>query len=559
MEVKTPKRRGRKRKNSENIEMVEVLQKPKEWTEPPKGEEYSICKKCGNEFQQDYYAEQNIYSNYRTCKECRIKEAREKEKKSNENYSSQKALLDYEPFKAQQKMHDSFEIHRFLLLCCGNRFGKDRFTIMAFIIYFVDCLNENRHIDHTDMVPPVYGWIVAPTERMARQNWKELKKYFPKEWIVAISDSTLVMNTIGGGVIEVRSAYDPEALVGVGLDIVAITEAARIKDLAAVWANLEARLSSPGRGREKDRKGHSYGMGKAIINSSPLGKNYFYTMWTWGQKDHPNYSSMWESFQFSWDENPVNKELANTKILTKYGEMLYSEDLRRRLGNNVYRQNYLGEFLDDEGTVFKNFEEKCVKQLDFKLKAKQKREIIEEWQMAKPYNVYRIGYDPATGGSGDTPAIVIRDKSENRIVKIISLYGKKYDEQWDTISFYSKLYNNAECAYGITGHTAIEGQLAKRGVLEIPLDEHGTKKSEYINNLERAIENNCCQILYDGEEATQTLIYEMNDYSFINGRYKNKEQAHDDFVSAMYFCYFDFDKVEIIIPPIFDISIVDYE
>lgn len=256
----------------------------------------------------------------------------------------------------------------------------------------------------------------------------------------------------------------------------------------------------------------------------------------------------------------MNKELANTKILTKYGEMLYSEDLRRRLGNNVYRQNYLGEFLDDEGTVFKNFEEKCVKQLDFKLKAKQKREIIEEWQMAKPYNVYRIGYDPATGGSGDTPAIVIRDKSENRIVKIISLYGKKYDEQWDTISFYSKLYNNAECAYGITGHTAIEGQLTKRGVFEIPLDEHGTKKSEYINNLERAIENNCCQILYDGEEATQTLIYEMNDYSFINGRYKNKKTSTMmTLFQQCIFAYFDFDKVEIIIPPIFDISIVDYE
>lgn len=91
------------------------------------------------------------------------------------------------------------------------------------------------------------------------------------------------------------------------------------------------------------------------------------------------------------------------------------------VGNNVYRQNYLGEFLDDEGTVFKNFETKCVKILDLKLREKQKREIIEEWRIVKPYNVYRIGYDPATGGSGDTPAIVIRDKTENKIIRIISL------------------------------------------------------------------------------------------------------------------------------------------
>ena len=45
-------------------------------------------------------------------------------------------------------------------------------------------------------------------------------------------------------IIEVHSAYDPESLVAVGLDLVTITEAARIADLEDVWSNIEGRLNS---------------------------------------------------------------------------------------------------------------------------------------------------------------------------------------------------------------------------------------------------------------------------------------------------------------------------
>lgn len=150
---------------------------------------------------------------------------------------------------------------------------------MVGIKYFVECLNENRLINNPELVPPVLWWQIAPTEKMAKQNWRELKQYFPKDWIVACSDSNYQMETIGGGIIEVRSGYSAEDLVGVGLDLVTITEGARFKDLNLAWANLEARLNSPGRGRKKDRLGHEFGAGKAIINSSPIGRNDFYDLY----------------------------------------------------------------------------------------------------------------------------------------------------------------------------------------------------------------------------------------------------------------------------------------
>lgn len=427
----------------------------------------------------------------------------------------------------------------------GNS-GKDFCANMIAIEYFVECLNENRYIEKPEMAPSVLWWIIAPTEPMAKQNWRDLKKQFPKDWIVACSDSTFQMETIGGGIIEVKSAYNPESLVGVGLDLVTITEAARIDynkpgSLALVWANLEARLGSPGRGLDRDRKGKTYGVGKAIINSSPLGKNYFYEMFKWGQKGSDTYDSNWYSIQEPWTCNPSNQELAKSIVKTKYGNMTYEESLRRRLGDRKYRENYLADFLAGDGSVFKEFEEKCVVNVfNLGLNEEERKNFIADWQTPKAGHIYRIGYDPATGSSGDDPAIVIRDKINNNIVWQESMYGKNYEQQWDRIAYLSRLYNYAECAWLRTGHTSIENQLSKRGVLEIPLDEQGGKKGEYVQSLESAVQNGIVKVLADGKEESQTLILQMNDYTEVNKKYSNNTMEHDDYVSAMYAAFYDF-------------------
>ncbi len=301
--------------------------------------------------------------------------------------------------------------------------------MMIGIKYFVECLNENRAIYNPDMVPAVYWWIIAPTEKMAMQNWRELKQFFPKEWVVACADSILTMQTIGGGIIEVRSGYDENSLVGVGLDLVTLTEAARFRDLHLAWANIEARLSSEGRGRKQDRAGMKYGQGKAIINSSPIGKNDFYDLWCRGQKNNPEYSSEWWSAQYPWTANPTNAELAKKPIQTKYGVVTYEETLRRQLGERTFRSNYLADFTAELATVFRNFEDKCVYNpysSEYGFSQQEIKEIIRRWQEPIPGSIYIGGYDPATGSSSDSPAFVIREKSTNKVVRIFYLYGKSY-------------------------------------------------------------------------------------------------------------------------------------
>lgn len=442
----------------------------------------------------------------------------------------------------------TFTVNNLAIHNCGNRTGKDRFSNMAGIIYFVECLNENRHIDHPDIVPSVYWWIIAPTETMAMQNWRELKKFFPKDWVVSISNTTMTMQTIGGGMIEVRSAYDPESLVGVGLDLVTITEAARIKDLDVVWANLEARLSSPGRGREKDRRGKSYGVGKAIINSSPIGKNYFYTMWTWGQPQYDDYSSDWVSFSLPWTVNPANAEKAKEIIHTKYGDITYEESLRRRIGDRMYRQNYLADFLAGSGQVFADFQDKCCEDIysaKFNFTELERLKYIQEWQSVKPYRRYRASWDIATGSSEDSPVLMIRDMEENKIVKLVDLYGKDYEAQYETISYWCKHYNNAECVFSSTGHTACVGQLLKRGVSEVVVNEGGGNKTTFVINAQCACQNGDIHFLMDGSVEAQRAYAQIVDYTeHQNGKYSNESEPHDDWASALYLNYYDYQVQE---------------
>jgi len=204
-----------------------------------------MCEECGKPFERVWVTKYDMYSNQKTCGSCRMAKAN----------GFRKVTIPYSPHEAQQKIHDSEK--RFKILVCGNRFGKDLGSIGEGVIKFLQMENEERSID---VNPHVLWWIIAPNMRLARQNWRDLKKLLPKELVFNISISNLTIETINGGIIEVHSADDPETLVGVGLDIVTITEAARIRDLDTVWANIRQRLDSPGRGPNGSG-------GVAIINS----------------------------------------------------------------------------------------------------------------------------------------------------------------------------------------------------------------------------------------------------------------------------------------------------
>lgn len=502
---------------------IKLIKEAPQYDMPPQGEAIGICPECGQKFDQLLMTEKNCYSSFRKCPSCRHK------KKGDDLLADAEIMrvtLDYTPHPAQQKFHDSKA--RFRVLNCGSRFGKDRSSTMESITYYLACLNEDRD---TSMIPSVYWWIIAPTERMAKQNWNELKRYFPKELVVDVSNSGMMLQTVYGGLIEIRSAYDPESLVGVGLDIVTITEAARIADLDIVWANLEQRLNSPGRGLEG--KG-----GIGIINSSPKGRNYFHKMYTWGQTEHPDYDPDWESWTFTTWDNPAMAVKGEEIKLVRGHPLTYKERLKRRLGVSRYNQDILAMFLAGESKCFPEFMEKCVVRVpDYT--PEKRAAFIRKWREPEPYEPHVIGYDPAS--INDYPAVLVISEVTGKMKRAYNMSGLSWNGQYNKLAQISVKYNNAPVAFSKTGHETIEEELIKRNLRCITLNEQGSNKENFVTRMEGVVEQGAFKILDDGSEENDEAIRQYCDYARIERGGKtvfgNVEEPHDDYVSAGYVAF----------------------
>jgi hypothetical protein len=480
----------------------------------------SVCSECATVFKQEWNAEIGEYSEFKMCPHCR---ATYKPKES-----LKKITLDYEPHKYQRLVHQSKK--RFKVIAAGARGGKDYCCVVEFFSYLMRCANEDRP---STLIPKVMGWIIAPTETIARQNWRDLKRVIPKELIADESRSTGQITLLNGVLIELHSAYDPESLVAVALDCVLITEAARIKDLDVVWDNLEMRLNSPWKGV----KGFG-GMG--LVNSSPLGKNYFYKMFQFGRNIEGNilYDPDWESFHWTTWDNPY---MAIKGDEVKSNGKTYKQNLRNRMSDTRYRQDILAEFLANKFAVFPAFE-RCLEEIPFFNSADEKQAYIDEWRSPKPYMTYSIGYDPAS--IGDDPIMWIVEDETGKVMQTISMSGMGWDAQFDNIAMYAVRYNNACCKFGRTGHETIDSQLIKRGISTIPLNEQGSNKADLVENLARIVENRQLIVLDDGSDNTEMVKIEFGDYvrdkkgntvTFHN----ETSDGHDDHVSAAYFAFSD--------------------
>jgi hypothetical protein len=231
--------------------------------------------------------------------------------------------VPYCPHPGQRKVHDCQA--RFRVLACGARWGKDRCTVNELFRQVVTMASE----PHRDgLIPRVLAWYVAPSFPMARQMWAELKYFIPAS-LRNVREAEKAIEMPGGIVIEVKSADNPNALVARGLDFVAVTESAMVSEEAWEMA-LRPRLASPGRG-----PGGQGGL--ALLNGTPKGRNWFWRAWMRGQDP---LVPEWRSWQWRTEDNP---HIRPEEI----------EAARRDMPDRWFRQEFLAEFLDDAGGVFR--------------------------------------------------------------------------------------------------------------------------------------------------------------------------------------------------------------
>lgn len=136
------------------------------------------------------------------------------------------------------------------------------------------------------------------------------EKEFRNVWVKAVdqgfipvarkSERELFIKFENGSFIECRSEENPDQLIGEGLDLVVLAEAARLKE--RTWHQyIRPALA--------DRQG------RALFTSTPRGFNWFYNMYLKGQdRDNPD-NAWWESWSFPSRMNPIlpAEEVAEAK------------------------------------------------------------------------------------------------------------------------------------------------------------------------------------------------------------------------------------------------------
>ena len=340
------------------------------------------------------------------------------------------------------------------------------------------------------------------------------------------------------------------------MDIVWITEAARIKQFDIVIGNITDRLDSPGRG-----PGGTGGL--LLVNSSPRGRTFFNEVCKWGieggRKQRPN----WETFYVSRWDNPYFASLRNKVFderIFKWVERTddpylankrtYEEDLMLSRSDRQYREDILGLPSDDAGTQFPNFREQAVIDKPY-LPKDELRKYIQDIKTPKPYYTYSIGYDPAK--SIDGACLVVYCEQTGEAVEFMQLEKIPYNVQINVyIKGLVKKWNYAIVRYGKTGlGEALEDIFKLAGIVYIAYPEQGKNKERLVENLTTLIKSGKYKI-HNVDDVTEKAIRQFEDYGFdISDKgktitYSNMTAGgHDDFVSASYFAVADVTATDI--------------
>jgi len=366
---------------------------------------------------------------------------------------------------------------RFKFLNAGRRFGK---SLLGAYFATYEVLQSNKRI-----------WIVAPTNSLTEKIWREVYKWFlgplsPFVENIYTARGNLKLITKTGSFIECKSTDDPTGLIGEGLDLLIGDEASRIKEVA--WREaLRPTLS--------DRKG------KGIFISTPKGsKNWYFRDYRKGFKNELNYKS-WNCRSI---DNPYFPKDEWEHLIQEFG-----------IDNPIFRQEFLAEFIDDVGSVFRNINA-CVDG-DFE----------EPFTLGK----YSMGVDLAKT-TDYTVCYVIRHDTRH-IVAWDRYNNVPYDDQIERIVSLSKKYNNANILLDSTGVGDPVFDLLRNRVNIKPYKFTNLSKENLIKGLVIALENK--EITYPNIE---TLIDELSIFEYQQSetgimRYNAPDGEHDDCVIAL--------------------------
>jgi len=358
---------------------------------------------------------------------------------------------------------------RFKILAAGRRWGKTRLGVNVCL----EAASQGKR-----------AWWVSPSYKTSEVGWRPLRRIASKVGAkVRLADKTI---ELGQGSISVRSADNPDSLRGEGLDLVVIDECAFIKEDAWTEA-LRPALA--------DR------LGKAIFITTPKGRNWFWRLWQLGSTgQNPDY----QSWQFTSYDNPYIKASEIDAAKTTLPEM-------------VFRQEFMAEFIEDSGAVFRRIMEASTS---------------ETQEVAVPGHSYIIGCD--WGKHNDFTCLSVIDTTTKQQVYIDRFNQIDYRVQIGRLAAVCDRFNPVAIVAesNAMGEPIIE-ELYARGLPVQPFQTTNSSKARIIESLALAFEQSTLSILADPVQLSELQAYEMDRLPSGLMRYNAPAGLHDDTVMAL--------------------------
>ena len=377
------------------------------------------------------------------------------------------------PIEIRVNLHPAqYTIHidpsRFRVVAAGRRFGK---TMLATAECLAVAMSGGR------------AWWVAPTYKMSEVGWRPIRKSGVALGVqIKKVDREVIFP--GGGMVAVRSADNPDSLRGEGLDFAVLDECAFMQKEAWTEA-LRPALS--------DR------LGKALFISTPKSRNWF---WEHYQKGIAGEEG-WASFTFPTSANPY---ILPSEI----------EAARRDLPELIFRQEYLADFINQDGSVFRRVQEAAVLEPAEPIRGRQ---YIAGVDVASS-----IDYTVVTILDTETKDMVYFDRF-NRVdyPVLIDRLAAVY-EKWDLFSMV--IESNS------IGRPVIDHML-ERGLGIIPFTTTSATKQKIIQDLQSAFEHGTIRIINNPILVGELLSFESKRNTSGSFSYGAPNGAHDDCVVSL--------------------------
>lgn len=376
------------------------------------------------------------------------------------------------------------EARRFNVPACGRRIGKTWLS--------VDLLIE------TSVVMSQPAAYFAPTYKMLTETWQNLLNVL-KPITSRVSEQEKRIEVRGGGLIDCWSFEAPDACRGRKYKRAIIDEAAHSPGLKNAWsAAIRPTLTDL--------------VGDAWFPSTPNGMNDFWQLYQRGLDDaFPD----WMCWQMPTSANPFIKA---TEI----------EAARLELPQSIFEQEYLAQFIEDGGAVFRNLAA-CTTAMRQEIGDRTHRYVIGiDWAKLEDFSVMTV-IDCTSGGE---VCYIDRFNGIEYVLQIDRLIA--LCERFDPVLVISEKTGNVALSEML--HRSQYRSRRERGQRAIPLwdfDTTNARKQEAVQALALAFERKQVRI-----PSNPILLAELQAFTAERTpsgliRYCAPEGLHDDCVMSL--------------------------